>query len=142
MIAGGSGLTPCLQTAEELLSLPNDNTQVTLIFCNRSPKDIYLKDHLDSLAANSNGRFKVHYCVDKADADWNGLTGYVTADMIKEHLPAPDGAYSCIMVCGPPPMYDALCGPKQPQEGKPPAQGPILGVLKDLGYTSEGVFKF
>ena len=46
MVAGGSGLTPCLQVAEELLSLPDDKTKIDLIFCNKNEGDIFLKDHL------------------------------------------------------------------------------------------------
>ena len=46
------------------------------------------------------------------------------------------------MVCGPPPMYKAICGPKKFEKGKPPKQGPIDGVLKALGYTEAMCFKF
>ncbi|GMI32059.1 hypothetical protein TeGR_g8801, partial [Tetraparma gracilis] len=28
------------------------------------------------------------------------------------------------------------------EKGKPPAQGEVGGVLKELGFTSEAVFKF
>lgn len=144
MIAGGSGITPCLQVAEELLSNPNDTTEITLIFCNQNPQAIFLKDHINALASKSQGRFKVHYCVDKAGVldFWKGLTGYVTPEMVKTHLPAADGANNIIMVCGPPPMYNAVCGPKKFEEGKPPAQGEVAGILKDLGFTSDAVFKF
>jgi len=147
LIAGGSGLTPCLQVAEELLSDGEDNTEITLIFCNQCPEAIFLKDHIDALVARSNGRFKVHYCVDKVSTGffsdaWNGLTGYVTKEMVAEYLPAADGVNNMIMVCGPPPMYKALCGPKEFPKGKPPAQGELTGILKDLGFTSDAVFKF
>jgi len=145
LIAGGSGLTPCLQVAEELLDHPDDRTEITLIFCNRNPASIFLSDHIDALVARSKGRFKVHYCVDEVPAFssmWDGLTGYVTADMVQKYLPAPDGSSNIIMVCGPPPMYKALCGPKEFPEGKPPLQGEVGGVLKDLGYTKDAVFKF
>jgi len=144
MIAGGSGITPCLQVAEELLSHPQDTTQITLIFCNQDPQAIFLKDHIDKLVATSQGRFQVHYCVDNATPtdSWKGLTGYVTKHMIDTYLPKPDQANNIIMVCGPPPMYHAICGPKKFEEGKPPAQGDITGILKDLGFTSDAVFKF
>lgn len=144
LVAGGSGLTPCLQVVEELLSLPEDKTQIDLIFCNKDEGDIYLKDHLDALAA-SNPRFTVKYCVDaplgKFWSWFGGLQGYVDAQMVKEHLPPP-GEGTVIMVCGPPPMYKAICGPKKFEKGKPPAQGELAGVLKDLGYTAEMCFKF
>jgi len=144
MIAGGSGITPCLQVAEELLSCPNDKTEITLIFCNQNKDAIFLSHYIDTLVAKSHGRFKVHYCVDKvaSDDDWKGLTGYVTKEMVTEYLPAVDGTQNMIMVCGPPPMYKALCGPKKFVAGKPPQQGELTGILKDLGFTSDAVFKF
>merc|ERR1711871_1626539 len=125
-------------------SLPEDKTKMTLIFCNRSEEDIYLRERLDALAAGSRGRFTVHYCVDTASSsNWPAsLTGYVTAEMVSKSLPHPDGANNMIMVCGPPPMYKAVCGPKKFEKGKPPKQGEVGGVLKELGFTSEGVFKF
>lgn len=142
MIAGGSGITPCLQVAEELLSNPEDTTEITLIFCNQNPNAIFLKEHIDALVTQSKGRFTVHYCVDASTDAWNGLTGYVTPQMVQTHLPKADGDKNIIMVCGPPPMYKAICGPKLFETGKPPAQGEVDGILKDLGFTSDAVFKF
>lgn len=147
MIAGGSGLTPCLQVAEELLSYPEDKTEITLLFCNQTPEAIFLQDHIDLLVAKSDGRFKVYYVVDKApkrdSTVWEpNLVGYVTQPMITEYLPPPNGTNNMIMVCGPPPMYKSLCGPKLFEEGKPPAQGELTGILKDMGFTSDAVFKF
>ena len=40
-----------------------------------------------------------------------------------------------IFVCGPPGMYDSLCGPRnEPQE--------LKGILAEMGYTAEQVVKF
>ena len=51
LIAGGSGLTPMLQVAQELCNSVEDETKMTLLFCNQTPSDVYLKDELDELAA-------------------------------------------------------------------------------------------
>merc|ERR1712166_1089691 len=140
MIAGGSGLTPMLQVIEELLESGDDQTKLTLLFCNQTPDDIILKDRMEALAAKY-PRFKVHYCVDKASSEWSGFTGYVSVDMVKSIMPAPiDG--NMIMVCGPPPMYKAICGGKKFEKGKPPAQGEVGGFMKAMGYTEDMVFKF
>ena len=32
-------------------------------------------------------------------------------------------------------MYRAICGPKKFEDGKPPAQGEVDGLLKELGYS-------
>ena len=66
--------------------------------------------------------------------------GYVTEAMLKEHMPPPS-ADSMIFVCGPPPMYKAICGPKGTPED-PKAQGELGGLLKKMGYETPRVFKF
>jgi cytochrome-b5 reductase len=43
-----------------------------------------------------------------------------------------------IQVCGPPPMINAIAGPKGPNY----TQGEVGGFLKKLGYNSDNVFKF
>ena len=46
-----------------------------------------------------------------------------------------------LFVCGPPPLYKAVCGPKGTKDD-PKAQGELGGLLKDMGYAEEAVFKF
>ena len=58
--------------------------------------------------------------------------------MVTAHLPPPAEG-NIVMVCGPPPMYKAVCGPKGTKED-PKAQGELGGLLKEMGYTN--VFKF
>lgn len=83
----------------------------------------------------------MYYVVDKASSlGWKGGIGYVTKQMIADKLPAPSDK-SMVFVCGPPPMYKAICGPKGTPED-PKAQGELGGLLNDMGYTSAGVFKF
>jgi len=71
---------------------------------------------------------------------WAGGVGYVTQDVLAKHMPPPS-AKSMVYVCGPPPMYKAICGPKGTKED-PKAQGELGGLLDKMGYTKEGVFKF
>ena len=140
MVAGGTGITPMLQVVDEILDDPNDKTKVSLIFGNQTDSDILLKTEIDARAAAHPGRFKVHYMVDKPTGlrVWKGGVGYVTEATLKEHMPAP-AASSMVYVCGPPPMYKAVCGPKGTKED-PKAQGELGGLLKEMGYTN--VFKF
>ena len=140
MVAGGTGITPMLQVVDEILDDPNDKTKVSLIFGNQTDSDILLKAEIDARAAAHPGRFKVHYMVDKPTGlqAWKGGVGYVTEATLKEHMPAP-AASSMVYVCGPPPMYKAVCGPKGTKED-PKAQGELGGLLKEMGYTN--VFKF
>ncbi|KAG0230508.1 NADH-cytochrome b5 reductase [Actinomortierella wolfii] len=138
MIAGGSGITPMYQVIQHLLKDKEDKTQIALIFANVTPDDIIMKDEIDALAKAHPDRFKVTYVVDKAADGWKGPTGFVTKELIKEHMPDYEKGNSKVMVCGPPGMMKAVCGVKGPNF----TQGEVDGALKDLGYDSEHVFKF
>ncbi|KAM3347749.1 hypothetical protein ACQJBY_021580 [Aegilops geniculata] len=164
MVAGGTGITPMLQVVRAILKNPDDNTQVSLIYANVSPDDILLKKELDRLASSypnfkvSIGvllgllnchmgevtakhdifaTFQVFYTVDKPSSDWRGGVGYISKDMVLKGLPGP-GEDSLILVCGPPGMMNHISGDK----AKDYSQGEVTGLLKDLGYTADMVYKF
>ncbi|XP_031500625.1 NADH-cytochrome b5 reductase-like protein [Nymphaea colorata] len=136
MIAGGTGITPMLQIIEAILKDPADNTQVSLIYANISPDDILLKRKLDVLSA-SHPNFKVFYTVDNPSKNWRGGTGYISKEMILKGLPCPSDD-TLILVCGPPGMMKHISGDK----AKDRSQGELSGLLKELGYTQEMVYKF
>ncbi|KAF2454069.1 NADH-cytochrome b5 reductase 1 [Lineolata rhizophorae] len=111
MIAGGTGITPMLQIIRAIVrgrprNGGNDTTKVDLLFANVSPEDILLKEDLDALAKEDDG-FNVHYVLNNPPEKWDGYTGFVSADMIKEKLPAPAHDIK-IVICGPPPMVSAM----------------------------------
>jgi len=110
MIAGGTGITPMLQLINQIISDPDDDTQMALLYANQSEKDILCRDEIDILAANNPGCLQVWYTVDKAPEGWKYSEGFVNEDMIKEHLlpPSDDGL---IVMCGPPPMVKFACLP-------------------------------
>ncbi|KAJ2007397.1 hypothetical protein GGI04_001527 [Coemansia thaxteri] len=137
LIAGGSGITPCLQLARRIVGDPSDHTRVTLLFSNKTADDVILKEELDRIAAQFPSKFSVHYIVDKPPAKnkWTGLVGRVDADVVEKVMP-PAGKSTFIGICGPPGMVATISGDRP----NPMAQGRIGGVLKELGYTN--VFKF
>ncbi|KAL1964949.1 hypothetical protein VTN77DRAFT_6302 [Rasamsonia byssochlamydoides] len=111
MIAGGTGITPMLQIIKAIIrgrprNGGNDTTKVDLIFANVNPEDILLKDELDQLAKEDED-FNVYYVLNNPPEGWQGGVGFVTADMIKEHLPPPANDVK-ILLCGPPPMVSAM----------------------------------
>ncbi|XP_042492355.1 NADH-cytochrome b5 reductase-like protein [Macadamia integrifolia] len=136
MIAGGSGITPMLQIIDAVIKNPDDTTQVSLIYANVSPDDILLKEKLDTLA-KSNPNLKVFYTVDKPSKNWKGGQGFVSRDMVVKALPGP-AEDSLIVVCGPPGMMKHISGDKN----KDRTQGELTGLLKELGYTEQMVYKF
>ncbi|KAF9036408.1 ferredoxin reductase-like C-terminal NADP-linked domain-containing protein [Hymenopellis radicata] len=109
MIAGGTGITPMIQIIRAALKNPLDNTRLSLIYANVNEEDILLKKELDTLVDThgANGRFKVHYVLNNPPTGWTGGVGFVSKDMIKEHLPEA-GIPSKILMCGPPPMVSAM----------------------------------
>lgn len=136
LIAGGSGLTPMLQVAEELCEL-NKPIEINMLFANVSEADIIAKDRLDGLAKRHKN-FHIHYIVDKTDNKaWGGSVGYITKDLLAKLMPPPADD-SLVLVCGPPGLMNAVSGDKLPDK----TQGPLSGLLKDMGYTEQQVFKF
>lgn len=136
MIAGGTGITPMFQLIQYVLDNPNDETKITLLYGSKSPKDVILKNELDSLAANHEN-FEVVYVVDEPESSWKGQVGYIDLSKIKKFLPSPSDD-SLILICGPPPMVKAIAGPKT----KDYKQGEVKGVLKEAGFNEDNVYKF
>ncbi|KAF9433348.1 NADH-cytochrome b5 reductase [Entomortierella beljakovae] len=106
MIAGGTGITPMLQIINAIAKNPDDKTKVNLIFANVTEQDILLKERLDAICAKR-PQIKVYYVLNTPPEGWTGGVGFVTADMIKEHIPAPSGDIK-VLLCGPPPMISAM----------------------------------
>lgn len=100
MIAGGTGITPMLQIIRAILKNPRDKTQVSLIYANVTFDDILLREELDHLAEGHPDRFTVYYVLnERPEGGWKGGVGFVTKDMIKQHMPAPKDDIKVLM-CG------------------------------------------
>ncbi len=110
MIAGGTGITPMLQLIREMFFDKGDSTNISLVFGNQTPSDILLRGEIDDLALEQPNRFKQWYTVDRdAPNDWRYDVGFITEQMLKDHLPPP-GDDVLIVMCGPPPMIQACTG--------------------------------
>jgi cytochrome-b5 reductase len=139
LITGGTGVTPMWQLARAIFKNPDDKTKVTLVFGNISEEDILLRKEWEELENTYPQRFRAFYVLDKPPADWQGGKGYVTKELLKTVLPEPkEGEKLKIFVCGPPGMYKAISGPKK----SPSDQGDLGGLLSELGYSKEQVYKF
>ncbi|KAL8723840.1 MAG: hypothetical protein Q9181_007147 [Wetmoreana brouardii] len=138
LIAGGTGITPMYQLCRAIFSNPNDKTKVTLVFGNVTEEDILLKRELEHLENTFPRRFKAFYMLDKPPKGWTQGTGYISRDLLKQVLPEPKVENVKLFVCGPPGMYKAISGMKK----SPSEQGELSGLLKELGYTEEQVYKF
>jgi nitrate reductase (NAD(P)H) len=127
MIAGGTGLTPCWQVALSVLSDPDDQTKVSLLYANQTPADILAREQLDELARKHPQRFSIWYTVDRVPEglEWPYDVGFINEKLIKMHLfPPGDGAVT--VMCGPPIMLEKACTPN----------------LIKFGYKEDDIFAF
>lgn len=107
MIAGGTGITPMYQLIRAICEDESDNTQISLLYANNTEEDILLKEELDHFAQKCPSKFKVNYVLSRPSGSWKGAKGFVTTELIKEHL-APASKDSKVLLCGPPPMINIM----------------------------------
>ncbi|KAF4018735.1 hypothetical protein G4228_009997, partial [Cervus hanglu yarkandensis] len=115
----GKGITPMLQLIRAILKDPEDPTHCFLLFANQTEKDIILREDLEELQARHPNRFKLWFTLDHPPEGWAYSKGFVSADMIREHLPAP-GEDVLLLLCGPPPMVQLACHPNLDKLGYSP----------------------
>ncbi|XP_034443671.1 NADH-cytochrome b5 reductase 2 [Hippoglossus hippoglossus] len=125
MIAGGTGITPMLQLIRRIAADTTDDTKCSLIFANQTEKDILLREELEEVKKNHPDKVQLWFTLDKPPQDWSYSSGFVSQDMIKEHLPAPSSD-ALIVLCGPPPMIQYACLPN----------------LDKLGHKTENIFSY
>ncbi|XP_051821302.1 NADH-cytochrome b5 reductase 2 [Antechinus flavipes] len=125
MIAGGTGITPMLQLIRHITKDPADGTTCSLIFANQTEEDILLRAELEEVVKSHPNQFRLWYTLDRPPNDWKYSSGFINADMIKDHLPPP-GDDTIILMCGPPPMIQFACQPN----------------LEKLGYAQDKTFAY
>ncbi|KAJ7121409.1 hypothetical protein C8R44DRAFT_786241 [Mycena epipterygia] len=128
LVGGGSGMQPDHTTAY-LLTGYNNTPPYQII--SRALTNPFNTTKFKLLFSN------VVYLLDKPSPDWKGPTGFINADVIKKYVAPPTTERTLVMVCGPPGQVAALAGKKAGMK-----QGELSGVLKELGYTEDQVFKF
>ncbi|RVD92673.1 NADH-cytochrome b5 reductase 2-like [Tubulinosema ratisbonensis] len=124
MIAGGTGIAPMLQILiyAKQTNLP---TNFTVMFFNQTDDDIFYKEELDSLA-------KTFYFVERG----SHFLGIPSLDNIGNVVK--NDKFDYVYVCGPPGMMECVSGKKNFDK----TQGELKGILKELGFTIDKVYKF
>jgi len=125
MIAGGTGITPMMQLARQILKDDKDKTKLTLLFANQTEDDILLRNEIEDYMGRFGDKFKVWYTLDRPSSSWEYSSGFVNEQMIKDNLADP-GDQTIVLMCGPPPMIDFACKPN----------------LDKLGYKEEHRFAY
>lgn len=137
MLVGGTGITPMIQALHAILGDTDSKNNVVMLYGSQVEKDILGRAMVDQWARDFPDQFKVVHTLSEEpqDSTWDGHRGYIDKALIGQYAPGPDaGDDVMFFVCGPPPMYDALCGPRGESE--------VKGLLKALGYSDSQVYKF
>lgn len=119
LVAGGTGITPCFQLIQYIIDHENGAVGLSLIYANKTEEDILLKEKLEKY--KETGKLKVFYTLDYPPQGWKYGKGFVSLDMVREHLGRPSETF--VAHCGPPGMNAA-----------------VAKCVKDLGFLRS--FKF
>lgn len=135
MLVGGTGITPMVQALHAVLGNGDDKTKVTMLYGSQKSDQILAEGVLADWAKEYPDQLSVTHVLsnEPEGSTWKGETGFITKELIEKHISGP-GSDVNIFVCGPPPMYDALCGERMEAE--------LTGVLADMGYSAAEVTKF
>jgi len=103
MIAGGVGITPMMSMLRYLADT-KDKRRVTLIWANRTKKDIFFWMELETLRKTMRD-LRVYHLL--SEEQWEGLTGVVDESLLTEVLTDEDGKAE-FFLCGPPGMMHSV----------------------------------
>ena len=104
-IAGGSGITAFRSIALDMADTHRPE-KFTILYGSRSQDDINFYDELKKLADSSDGAIDIHFILSEPKEGWDGETGFIGADIIKNLVP--DWDKVSYYVSGPQAMYDFL----------------------------------
>jgi predicted ferric reductase len=103
LIAGGVGIAGLISTLRTMADR-HDVRPVLLFYGNREWDDAAFRDELEQLRDRLN--LTLVHVLERPPADWEGETGYLTADILARHLPSGYQRFQ-FFICGPDPMMDA-----------------------------------
>ena len=121
LLAGGTGITPCLSIAQASL-LAEEGAQIKLVFCNKTQADILCSKELKELAQKYPANFKFFNTLTREENPAKGLyKGRISSKLLKDcEFPEPS-----------PEVFFHTCGPGE-------FGNTCKAVLLEMGYV-EGV---
>lgn len=136
-----------IQVMHAVLGTSSETRTVSLLYGSRTRDDVLAKPLLDDWLLFDGDRLNITYSlsIEPDASSWKGRRGFVDANLVKERIeegkfPSPDD--NCIIfVCGPDPMYKAICGARVQPGGFCKKKG-FSGWLKELGYSPKQVYRF
>ncbi|KAK0206317.1 ferredoxin reductase-like protein [Desarmillaria ectypa] len=159
MISGGTGITPFYQLLHSTFQNAPSKTRFTLLHSSRSPSELPPPEILVPLIDHSRTNpehFQVKLFVDEMEKESplgvmpklgrinrqaiEDCLGYKTSwrhNLFRKQSQRRPSSKVLFLVCGPEPMISVIAGPY----GRNYSQGPVLGILGGLGFTSSQVRK-
>ncbi|NPV78309.1 MAG: oxidoreductase [Anaerolineae bacterium] len=105
-VAGGVGITPAM-SALRTLADRGEKRPLILIYANRDWENIIFREEIEELKKKLN--LKVIHILERPPENWQGDTGFVTAELLNRELPADRRPNATeVFICGPEPMMDAV----------------------------------
>jgi len=104
LLGGGIGITPFISICKYCTDM-RLNTKITLLYGNRTEKDIAFRKELEALQ-KQNENLKVVFTLNEAGGGWKGARGLIDAEMIKKEIP--DYKETVFYTCGPPGMVQIM----------------------------------
>jgi len=145
LLAGGTGITPMIQALHAILGDnmdgnkdgPKQRKKVVLLYGSKTQDDILAKPLLDAWAKDHSDQFTFVNVLSEEpdDSSWKGPRGFINRELVEKYVPDPTDPRVGILVCGPPPLYNSLCGPRDESDK-------VTGFLGDMGCTAKQVYKF
>ena len=107
-IAGGVGITPMMSILRTLADR-GDPRPLLLIDANRDWEGVTFREEIEELRTTSRLDLRVVHVLERPPAGWDGESGFVTADILRRHLPRFEHPNTFeVFICGPQPMMDAV----------------------------------
>jgi predicted ferric reductase len=105
-LAGGVGVVPILSQLRQLRA-EADPRPMKLLYGNRKLSQVLYRDELDAMSHDI--ELEIVHLLSEPPEGWTGETGMLDPETVVRHCP-PEGerAHWLYVVCGPPPMIDAV----------------------------------
>lgn len=104
LIAGGIGIAPFMSMLRTMADR-SDRRPVLLVYGEKRWEDLAFREEIEGLRGKV--VLDVVYTLDQPPGDWTGERGFITAELLRRHLPQ-EGIERMVFVCGPNPMIEAV----------------------------------
>ena len=145
LVANGTGIAPLFQLMRTVLEDPEDRTFVSLVYANRTEHDILLRSDIEQLRAARGAGVFVRHVLSQPPPGWDGGRGRVAAADIRAAIAAHCGPNRMVIVCGKDEFIGTVCGQMErvtvAGQKANKLQGPLKGILAELGFRSSEVHK-